>query len=209
MNHLGILLKCKLSFGRPGVGPRFCISHEFPGERDTADPQAELSGTLSKEGLDPDHSLQPHLSPGLYLALLSLKSSLVSSKHTRFQPVSRPATHCTLYLDCSFLPPTLHTHKTSPQPLLRHPHLRQATSTPARSTWHFSSFLHITVEAESNAFRAHGTKWMSKTSRGSISCTSVICPGHVARKPAERHQPVLPESAITTLIDLLTIFLLQ
>lgn len=105
MNHLGILLKCKLSFGRPGVGPRFCISHEFPGERDTADPQAELSGTLSKEGLDPDHSLQPHLSPGLYLALLSLESSLGSSKHTRFQPVSRPATHCTLYLDCSFLPP--------------------------------------------------------------------------------------------------------
>lgn len=39
------------------------------------------------------------------------------------------------------------------------------------------------AEAENNACRAHWTtNWMSRTSRGSLSRPSVICPGHVARK---------------------------
>lgn len=38
------------------------------------------------------------------------------------------------------------------------------------------------AEAENDACRAHRTtNWMSRTSRGSLSRPSVICPGHVAR----------------------------
>lgn len=129
---------------------------------------AELSGTLSGEGLDLNHYLQPRLTPGLHLTLCPLCPG-----PTLWLPQGLQSTGSRLALLLPALP--------------RGGLLSSLHSDTTRQTGHRapSPVSHGTSKLSLHGSGGRGqywTKWMSKTSRGSVSCTFVICSGHVARK---------------------------
>lgn len=130
---------------------------------------AERSGTLSGEGLDLDHSLQPGLIPGLPLTLCPLCSGPTLRLPQGLQPTGPPQ---------GLLLPAL------PRGGL----LSRLCSETTRQTGHWHPRPPVSHGPSKlsphrrGGRRQYGTKWMSKTSRGSISRTFVICSGHVARK---------------------------